>query len=146
MLLIGLKNATEQAVPAGGIINLGTVYRKYCKKCNGVKTFDATSQSVSLQKAGMYQVTATVTFSAPVAGDVTIELYENGLPTGALATETITTADTEIRSVAIDYIVLTDEGCLLNQLTTLIDVLSLVNTSDIVATITNVVFDVIKVI
>lgn len=146
MLLIGLKNATTQAVPVGGVVNLGTVYRKYCKKCNGVKTFDNTDSSVSLQKAGMYKVTATATFSSPTAGNVTLEIYENGLPTGALATETITTADTEFRSVALDYIVLTDNGCLLNQLTTLVDVLTLVNTSDVVATITNVVFNVVKVV
>ena len=32
MLLIGTKNIGTQTVLADGIINIGSVYRKYCKK------------------------------------------------------------------------------------------------------------------
>lgn len=146
MLLIGIKNNTEQTVVAGGLINLGTTYRKYCKKCNGVKTFDFNGTSLSLQQSGIYHITATLTFTAAAAGDVTIELYENGLPTGEYATETVTTATTEFRSVALDYYVLTDSACVLGNLSTFIDNITLVNTSDIAVNIVKVTVDVDKVI
>ena len=56
-LLIGIKNTTSQTVPALGTINLGSVYRRYCKKNQcGVKTFDATATSVSLQQQGIYHI------------------------------------------------------------------------------------------
>lgn len=145
MLLLGLRNASEQVVPVGGIINLGTVYRRYCKKCNGVKTFDFSGLGVSLQQSGIYQITITATFTAPAAGDVTLEIYENGSPTGVLATETITTADTESRSVTLDYFALVNSGCVLGNLTTLADSITLVNTG-VAATITNVVVDIVKVV
>lgn len=31
-LILGLKNTTTQTVPINGLINLGTVYRKNCKR------------------------------------------------------------------------------------------------------------------
>ena len=31
MLLIGLKNVGEQTVLASGLVNVGNVYRKFCK-------------------------------------------------------------------------------------------------------------------
>lgn len=146
MLLLGLRNTSEQVVPVGGNVNFGTVYHRYCKKYNGVKTFDSNGLGVSLQQSGIYQITITATFTTPTAGDVTLEIYENGLPTGVLATETITTADTESRSIALDYFALVNSGCVLGNLTTLAELITLVNTSDVVATITNVVFNVVKVV
>lgn len=146
MLLIGTRNATAQTVPADGIINLGTVYRKYCKKINGVPVFSFSGNALTLQASGIYQVTATITFSAPVAGNVSIALFENGVTTNATATETITTADTEFRTITLDYFVLTDSSCVLGTLATALENLTLVNTSAVVATITNVVFDVVKVV
>ena len=146
MLLVGLKNNTEQAVVAGGLINLGTTNRKYCKRCNGVKTFDFNGTSLALQQSGIYHITATLTFTAAAAGDVTIELYENGLPTGEFATETVTTADTEFRSVALDYYVLTDSACVLGNVSTFIDNITLVNTSAVAVTITKVTVNVDKVV
>ena len=98
MLLIGTRNSTSQALVTGGLVNLGEVYRRYCKKNScGVKAFDFSGSSIALQHTGIYHVTATITFTAPVAGVVIFQLTENGvaLPS-ATASETITTATTEV--------------------------------------------------
>lgn len=144
--LLGTKNTTTQTVLANGILNLGQVYRRNDSrnKC-GYRAFELENSSVALQHSGMYKITVTATFSAPVAGDVTLQLYENDEPIlGALATETITTADTEFRSVAIDYIILVNTSCVLGNWSTIAKSISVHNVG-VGATITNIVFDVVKV-
>lgn len=147
MLLLGTKNTATQTVPVAGFVNLGSVYRRYCKKNScGIRTFDFDSSSISLNQQGFYKITLTATVSAPAAGDVTLQLLENGTPiTGALATETITTATTEFRNIAIDYFILVDKTCILNNLSTLAKSISVQNTG-VAATITNIIVDVLKVI
>ena len=146
MLLLGVKNFTSQDVLAGGLINLGQVDRRYCRKNTcGIRTFDFAGTSITLNHSGIYKITATATFTAPVAGDVTISLFENGVAIpGASATETITTATTESRSIALDYFVLVDSSCVLGVNTTIGKTITLVNTG-VASTITNVVVDVVKV-
>ena len=100
MLLLGVKNTATQAVLADGIINIGSVYRRYCKKSPcGVPAFSRTANDISLQHSGIYHLTATFVASAPVAGTVTVQLLVNGEPVdGAFASETITTADIPARA------------------------------------------------
>lgn len=146
-LLIGIKNTTSQTVPALGTINMGSVYRKYCKKNQcGVRTFDATATSVSLQQQGIYHITATLVGSAPAAGNVTVQLLINDetIP-GAFSTETITTATTEFRTLVIDYYALVDNIDLLGSTTTAINTISLQNTG-VAATFTSVILNVEKVV
>lgn len=146
-LLIGIKNTTSQTVPTLGTINLGSVYRRYCKKnqCS-VKTFDVTATSVSLQQQGIYHITATLVASAPAAGDVTVQLLINDttIP-GAFSTETITTATTEFRTLVVDYYALVDDINLLGNNTTAIDTISLQNTG-VEATFTSVILNIDKVV
>lgn len=146
MLLIGTRNSTSQALVTGGLVNLGEVYRRYCKKNScGVKAFDFSGSSIALQHTGIYHVTATLTFTAPVAGVVIFQLTENGvaLPS-ATASETITTATTEVASTTIDYYILVDSGCVLGTPTTLVKNIAITNTG-VASTITNVVVNVEKV-
>lgn len=146
MLLIGLKNGTTQTLLTNGLVDLGAVYRKYCKKDCGVKTFDYTSNSIVLQKAGIYRVTISAIVSSATAGDVTLQLYENGVAIpNAIATETITTPTTEFHTTTIDYFVLVDSDCVLGRATTLAKAITLVNVGD-GSTITNVVANVVKVV
>lgn len=146
MLLLGTRNATTQVLTTGDLINFGSVYRKYCKKNNyGVKTFDLNSTSIALQQEGVYHLTATITFTAPTTGDVTFQLTQNGfeLPS-AFATETITTATTEVKTTTIDYFVLVDSNCILGVPTTLSNIA--ITLTGVDATISNVVVNVEKVI
>lgn len=147
MNLLGLINATDQDVAVNGLVNLGNVYRRYCTKNDcGITTFSTNGTSLTLQQKGIYHITATITFTAPVAGDVIFQLTENGvaLP-GATATETVTTATTEFNTTVIDYYVLVSSNFVLNRLTTEAKSIAIVNTG-VASTVTNVVFNVDKVL
>ena len=147
MLLLGVKNVGTQTVLTDGIVNIGSVYRKYCKKnACGVTAFSRTANDISLQHSGIYHLTATFVVSAPTAGTVTVQLLVNGEPVdGAFASETITTATTELRTMVIDYYVLVDKDCVLNTESTVAQTISFENTGDD-ATFTSVVVNVDKVV
>ena len=147
MLLLGVKNTATQAVLTDGIINIGSVYRRYCKKSAcGVPAFSRTANDISLQHSGIYHLTATFVASAPTAGTVTVQLNVNGEPVdGAFASETITTPTTELRTLVIDYYVLVDKDCILNTEATVAQTISFENTGDD-ATFTSVVVNVDKVV
>lgn len=146
-LLLGLKNVGTQTVLATGQINLGNVYRKYCKanRC-GVPAFTVTSNGVTFNHEGIYHITATLVGTGETAGLVSVQLAENGeLIAGAISSETITTATTEFRTFVIDYLIKVDRDCVLGVPSTEAKTLSLVNVSDgIDATFTSVVFNVVK--
>ena len=147
MYLLGTRNVTTQALTTGASVNLGEVYRKFCRKNScGLKAFEFNSTSVSLQHSGIYHITANITFTAPVAGLVVFQLTENGLAIpSALAQETITTATTEVKTTTIDFYVLVDTGCVLGNTTTLIKNIGITNTG-VASTISNVVLNVEKVV
>lgn len=146
MLLLGLKNVSTQSVATDGFVNLGNVYRKYCKKCNGITTFSTNGESVTLNQSGIYHITITAIASGDVAGDVTIQLLEDGTPiVGVLSTQTITTATTELRTFTIDYYILVSQTNVLNGLTTIGKTISLQNIG-VDATFESVIFNVEKVV
>ena len=90
------------------------------------------SNSVVLRRPGYYKVTATVTFTAATPGNISFAIQKDGVNVpGITATETITTADTEVRTVVLSGVirVLCHEG---------MPVISLVNDSDSVVTTSNV--------
>lgn len=145
-LLIGTRNVTTQNVVTNGNVELGSVYRRYCKRINGTRTFDFIGEDVILQQNGIYHVTVTAVVSAATAGNVTLSLYENGVAVpSAFATETITTPDTELRTLVIDYFALVDTTCVLGCNSTVAKELSLVNTG-IDATYTSVTMNAEKVV
>lgn len=146
MLLIGTKNTTTQNLLTNSLVDIGSVYRRFSKKNCNTRTFDTTSNSITLNSSGIYHVTITAIVSAPAAGDVTLSLFENGtvIP-GAIATETITTATTEFHTATIDYYILVDSACVLGNRAVNSKTLTLVNTG-VGSTITNIVFNVEKVV
>lgn len=147
MLLLGVKSTGTQTVLTDGIVNIGSVYRRYCKKnACGFPAFSRTANDISLQHSGIYHLTATFVVSAPAAGTVTVQLLLNGEAIdGAFASETITTATTELRTMVIDYYVLVDKDCILNTESTVAQTISFENTGDD-ATFTSVVINVEKVV
>ena len=140
MKLIGLKNVSEQTLIVNGLLNLGSIYRAYLP-CGA---FSADATSVSLTGKGIYHLTAVITFTAPVAGDVTFQLLENGeaVP-GALATETITTATTEIKTTTLNYYFIVDSTCVLNTPSVTIKNITIQNTG-VASTVSNVVLNITK--
>ena len=146
MLLLGTRNFASQDVSTNGIVQLGNVYRRYCKRINGTRTFEFDNSDIILQQSGIYHVTVTAVGSGDAAGTLAIQLYENGIAIpGAFSNETITTPDTELRTLVIDHYVLVDSACVLGCSSTLAKALSIVNTG-IDATFTSVVVNVEKVL
>lgn len=98
--LIFMTTTTDAAVLSNGIIPLTTIQRRRSKSIqNG-------TNSVILNTPGYYKVNVSVTFSAPVAGDVTINVQKNNVTIpGMTATTTIITANTEVRTLNLNGIV-----------------------------------------
>ena len=147
MLLIGTKNIGTQTVLADGVVNIGSTYRKFCKRNRcGSPTFAVTANGITLNTEGIYHITATFVGSGSAAGAVTVALALNGvLVDGAVSTQTITTADTEIRTFVIDYYAKVDTDCVLGVTSTDAQTVSFVNTSDAIdATFTSVVVNITK--
>lgn len=145
--LIGLQDLASQTVLADGVIALGDVYRRYCRKNScGTRVYDNTSTGVTLNWNGIYRVTATLIGTGTEAGDVTVQLFSNGIAVpGAISTETITTPDTEFRTFVIEKFILVNNAEVLGCNSTLAQTLTLENTG-VGATFTNVTFDVVKVV
>ena len=87
----------------------------------------------------MYELIISFVVSAPAAGNVSIQLYQNGVAIpGAVAEETITTATTELRTMTISYIFLVNNNCLLGNAVTNELQITAVNTGTAEAIINNV--------
>ena len=147
MLILGTQNTGVQTVLTDGIINVGNTYRKYCKKAScGLPTFSNTSNGVTLNGQGIYKVTATFVAAGTEAGTLTVQMLENGVEVvGGVASETITTVDTELRTLVIDRFVLVDSACLLGCASTVAKTISFENTG-VGATFSNVVVNIEKVV
>lgn len=145
MYLISLVNTTTQELETNELVNLGFVAREVSSKnkcCVG--TFSSSGTSLSLNHKGVYHITVTAIVSAPAAGVVTLQLFANGLAVpGAVASETITTATTELRTLVIDTFILVDSNCVLNSSTVSPVSISIVNTG-VDANITNIITNVVK--
>lgn len=98
--LIFMTTTTDSAVLENGIIPLTTIQRRRGRVIqNG-------TNSVLLNMPGYYKVTGSVTFTAPAAGVVNIQLQKNNVDVpGITAGTTITTATTEVRTLNISGIV-----------------------------------------
>lgn len=145
MYILGTKNTGTQTVLTNGIINLGSNYRQFSQpdKC-GILPFARTLQDITLQQSGIYHLTAVFVGSGTEAGDVTVQLLENGeVVDGALSTQTITTADTEIRTFVIDYYILVDKTKVLGRRVSVPKTISFENTG-VGATFTSVAVNVSK--
>ena len=124
-----MTTTTDQTVLTNGIIPLTTIQRKY--GCAILPTSDG----VLLSRPGYYKVNASVTFTAPTAGTISLQLQKNGVNVpGVTASTTITTATTEVRTLNISGIVRLNcvEG---------IATLSLLNTGEGI-TLNNAAFDI----
>ena len=98
--LLFATTPTVASVPSGATIPLAQIARRVSQR------IQLGSDSVIAYTAGYYKVSGTITFTAPAAGNVTVELHKNGAPvTGVTTSGTITTATTEIVTLPIEGIV-----------------------------------------
>lgn len=125
-------NTTSASVVANGTLPLSTIVRRYGCAAN------LTGNAVTLSEPGYYLVNVEATFTAPVAGVVTLALQDDGVAVqGATASTTITTATTEVRSLAFTAIV----RVFCNSTP---DALTIVNTG-VAATFSNIAISVVKI-
>lgn len=133
MLLIGLKNTATQDVVIDGLINLGSVYRRYDKKgvsC-GQRAFEVNANGITFQQSGIYHITGIFQATA----STTVQLLVNGVVVdGATATGT---------QAVIDYFVVVDSGCVLGNNTTIAQSISFQNV-ETAGTFENVIVNVVK--
>lgn len=81
-------NSTAQNVAVNGLINPGTVIRRF--GCN----VHMSGNAINITGTGYYDVDANVTVAPTTAGNVTITLFKDGVAIpGASATETATAAN-----------------------------------------------------
>lgn len=131
MLLLGTINTTDQAVAVDGLVNFGSVYRRYDKKGKcGCRTFEVNGTSILLQSAGIYHLTAVL----DTATDTTFQLFENNVANPNAITTT----------GVLDVYILVDSSCVLNAVSSLKSI-SIVNTQT-ATTVTNVVVNIDKVV
>ena len=130
---IYVTNTTETAVLANGILPFTIITRR------NPRGIDLNGNSVTIADCGSnyYLVNVNATFTAPVAGDVVLNLQQNGVNVvGATGSETITTATTEVRSISFQATIRTFNNIAL-------DTLTVVN-SGVEATFSNITLSVIK--
>jgi hypothetical protein len=96
-------NTSNQTVDVNGIINLGTIVRRYGPNVN------LSGNAIQIDGAGYYDIDVSVTAAPTAAGAVTVTMYENGVAIqGASATSSTTTAN---NSVNISITSLVREFC-----------------------------------
>jgi len=84
--LIYTVNNAPQTVDANGIVNPGTIIRRY--GCN----FNLMGNAVTLSGNGYYDITANVVVTPDAVGNITATLLKNGAPIpGATATGSVAT-------------------------------------------------------
>ena len=98
--LIFATTTSAASVLQNGVLPLVNISRRRGCACS------LGSNSILLNAPGYYKITGTVTFTAPVAGTITIQAQKNGVAVpGITASTTITTANTEVRSLAVSGVV-----------------------------------------
>lgn len=131
--LITVANTTSTAVTANATLPFTTIVRRRGNDVNLV------GSTVALTDCGSnyYLVEVHATFTAPVAGVITLNLQQNGgNVVGATASTTVTTPTTEVRSLSFTTIVRTFNGSSLDSLTVL--------NAGLAATFSNIEMSVVK--
>ena len=81
-------NQSAQNVAVNGVINLGTIARRFGQNLN------LNGDGITVAGAGYYEVNASITVAPTAAGNVTVTMYKDGVPVqGASASETAAAAN-----------------------------------------------------
>ena len=109
LLNLQVSNISSQEIASGSLVNLGSVVRKYCKPtpcCVPTFSYTNNSNSITLNASGYYKIDFNATFTGQAVGVGTISMYVNGLPLPqATASQSIATANTEVRNISFSTIV-----------------------------------------
>ncbi len=99
-------NNTAQNVVENGTVALGNIVHRNCQSQANLQ-----GNAINIIGTGYFTIDVTATFTGSV-GTATLQLYQNGVAIpGAVASQTITTADTETRSISFTVEILKRCGC-----------------------------------
>ena len=120
-------------VEANGTIPMTTIVRRF-NRTKAVSEININANSVIIDTKTCcqprYNVWATITFTAPVAGDVTFSIYQDGVVIPlATATATVTTAETQVITLPLKTSIKA-KGCATSAI-------SIVNTGAVAVDIVN---------
>lgn len=104
---------TTQSVDANGVIPLTTISRRTCQAIQNA------SNTILIDRPGYYKLDATITFTAPAAGDVSVVAQKNSVNIpGITSSTTVATATTEVNTLSLTGIirVFPNEGAVTVQL------------------------------
>lgn len=102
--IIYVVNNSTQDIVDGGIINLGSIIRRFGT------SITLSGNGVQINDTGYYTIDSSITLSSATAGDITVTMYNNGIAIpGAVATETVATAD-DVVNLSINAII-RETGC-----------------------------------
>ena len=93
--LIYTVNANTQTVLDGGLVNLGTVIRRFGCNCA------LSGNGIVLEGAGYYKINVNATAIPSAAATITVTAYKDGTSiTGITASETVADTDTSVSLAA----------------------------------------------
>ena len=106
------SNTVSTPVAVNSVIPIGNIIRRFGNSVS------AAGNAIFLNDRGYYNIDITATFTAPVAGNATITIFQNGVAIpGATATVTVTTANTQFVTVSIPAIARVFDSCSANSIT-----------------------------
>lgn len=97
-------NSGAQAVAVGGVINLGSINRRFGRQCCE-EIINLNGSSITLNEAGYYDVDVAVTALPTAAGPVTIAVFQDGVAVpGSTNTTTAAAAGNPVNVVSLPLV------------------------------------------
>lgn len=97
-------NSGAQAVAVGGVINLGSINRRFGRHCCE-EVLNLNGSSITLNEAGYYDVDVAVTALPTAAGPVTIAVFQDGVAVpGSTNTTTAAAAGNPVNVVSLPLV------------------------------------------
>lgn len=97
-------NSGAQTVALGGVINLGSINRRFGRQCCE-EIINLNGSSITLNEAGYYDVDVAVTALPTAAGPVTIAVFQDGVVVpGSTNTTTAAAAGNPVNVVSLPLV------------------------------------------
>ena len=97
-------NSGAQAIAVGGVINLGTINRRFGRECCE-PVIDLSGASITLNEPGYYDIDVAVTALPTAAGPVTIAVFQDGAAVpGSTNTTTAAAAGNPVNVVSLPLV------------------------------------------
>ena len=111
--VIQLTNQAVGAVAAGALMPLGAITRRYgCRNTNGNSVFEVSttgSNTITINEEGYYHLNFTASLTAGVAGEIILDLLQNGIEVLSVAETATAVGDTQ--NISLNYVIRVLPSC-----------------------------------